>query len=764
MCAGAPSDMRDKLNLRMASEYKFLSRSGCLKIHDVDDAQNFKKLMEALDALRISYEDQERIFKLLAAVLWLGNISFEVIDNENHVEVVIDEASRSAARLMGCKVKDLTLSLSTDRNQSDMPQNFTLPQAIDVRDALAKVVYTSLFSWVVEAINRSLEGDKKHTGRSISVLDTYGFESFQKNSFEQLLINYADERLHQHFIRHLFKLEQEEYEYEGIDWKKVEFIDNQGCLDFFEKRNVGIISILDEASNTSESTDLIFANKIKQNSSSYLSFNGERGGAFRVRHYAGEVRYETTGFLEKNRDLLQSDNIRFILSCCNNFGSSESDSAKQSVGTKFKGQLFKMIQQLENSKPHFIRCIRPNAKQLPGMYEKDIVLQQIRCGGVLEMVRISKSRYPTCMTHQEFANKFGCLLSKNTPCQDPLSVSLAILQQYHVLPEMYQLGYTKLYFRAEQVGVLEKLRQEVMQGTYKVENGCSVHRDFHELMSGIVTLQSFVRGENSRRGRNVLKKSSHQLAPRSPDEHLTAAVHIQSVIRGWLARRYFNHLQSWKSSALDSPKTRRKSRSRVSEVKDMPQENLQILPSNVEELQKLVMKAEVSLSQREQENSTLRDQVRQFETRWSEHEIKMKSVEETWQRQMASLRKSLGAAKKSLAADDDDSEDDTPRTQNVEFGNNSNTVNELAKELEQKKRNFEDDAKAIAEVKLGNMPYPKQIEEYKRVKLRFDTWKKEYKNRLRETRAKLGKGVNGEAGGSDKRARQSWWGKLSKRY
>lgn len=764
MCGGAPSDMRDKLNLRMASEYKFLSRSGCLKIHDVDDAENFKKVMEALDALRISYEDQERIFKLLAAVLWLGNISFEVIDDENHVDVVVDEASRSAARLMGCKVKDLMLALSTNRNQ-----NFTLPQAIDTRDALAKFVYTSLFGWVVEAINRSLEGAlQKHTGRSISILDIYGFESFQKNSFEQLLINYADERLHQHYVRHLFKLEQEEYEYEGIDWKMVEFVDNQGCLDLFEKKTVGIISILDEASNASESSDLIFANKIKQNPSSYLSFNGERGGAFRVRHYAGEVRYETTGFLEKNRDLLQSDNIRFILSCCNNFGSSESDLDKETVGTKFKGQLFKMIKQLENSKPHFIRCIRPNAKQLPGMYEKDIVLQQIRCGGVLETVRISKSRYPTCMTHQEFASRFGCLLSKNTLCQDPLSISVAILQKYRVLPEMYQLGYTKLYFRAEQVGVLEKLRQEVMQGVYKVENGFSVHRDFHELMSGIVTLQSFIRGENSRRGRNVLKKPSHQLAPRSPDEHLTAAVHIQSVIRGWLARRYFNHLQSWKTSALDGPKTRRKSRSKVSEVKDISQENLQILPSNVEELQKLVMKAEVSLSQREQENCALREQVRQFETRWSEHEIKMKSVEETWQRQMASLQKSLGAAKKSLGADDDDSEDNTPRTQNpdenmcVEFGNNSNTVDELAKELEQKRRNFEDD---IVDVKSGNMAYSKQIEEYKRVKLRFDTWKKEYKNRLRETRAKLGKGVNGEGGGSDnKRARQSWWGKLSKRY
>ncbi|KAI3703863.1 hypothetical protein L1987_74059 [Smallanthus sonchifolius] len=721
MCAGAPSDMRDKLNLRMASEYKFLNQSGCLKVHDVDDAHNFEKLMEAMDALRIPHEDQERVFKLLAAILWLGNISFEVTDHENHVTVVIDEASRSAARLLGCKMNDLTVALTTHKNETLM-----LQQAIDTRDSLAKFVYTSLFSWLVETINRSLEGDKKLTGRFISILDTYGFESLQKNSFEQLLINYADERLYQHFIRHLFKLEQEEYELEGIDWKKVEFVDNQCCLDLFEKKHVGLLSTLDEVSNDSEATNLTFVNKLKQRLSSTLQLIDEKG-AFRVHHYAGEVQYESTGFLEKNTDTLQSDTTLFLSSCCKNFLIDELtslDLGKQTVGTKFKGQLFKLIQRLENSKPHFIQCIRPNAKQLPGMYEKDTVLQQLRCNGVLEAVKMSKSRYPTRMTHQEFANKFGCLLADNTRCQDSLSTSIAILQQYRVLPEMYQLGFTKIYFRADQVSALEKLRQQVMQGMYKVENrflGGRVVRDFRELMSGIVTLQSFIRGENSRKC-NV---SSHQLAPKSLDK-LTAVVHIQSVIRGWLARRYFSHLCRWKKSAQKGI---------------MSQENIPILPSNVEELQKLVMKAEVSLSQKENENSVLREQVRQFEAWWSEHEIKMKTMEETWQRQ-TSLQKSLSTAKKSLGAGE--SGNDTSGTQNP--------IDNLANELEQNRQNFDEDAKAVIERKMS---YPTQIEEFKKVKERFETWKKEYKNRLRETKAKL---VNSEGG------KQSWWGKLSKRY
>ncbi|KAL8239242.1 hypothetical protein R6Q59_015809 [Mikania micrantha] len=728
MCAGASSDLRDKLNLRMASEYKFLNQSGCLKVHDVDDASNFKKLMEAMDALQISHEDQDRIFKLLAAILWLGNIAFEETDHENHVTVVIDEASRSAARLMGCKINDLKVALSTHKNQTLM-----LQQAIDTRDALAKFVYTSLFSWLVKTINISLEGDKELIGKSISILDTYGFESYQKNSFEQLLINYAEERLHQHLVRHLFKLEQEEYESEGIDWKKVEFVDNQGCLDLFEEKTMGLLSTLNEVSNDSEATSLIFVNKLKQRLSSTLGFDNEKE-AFRVHHYAGEVQYESTGFLEKNKDALQSDTILFLSSCCRNFLSNESnlsDLNKQTAVTKFKDQLFKLIQQLENSKPHFIQCIRPNAKQLQGMYEKDIVLQQLRCNGVFEIVKMSKSRYPTSMTHQEFANRFCCLLSDQTRCQDSLSTSVAILQQYHVLPEMYQLGFTKIYFRADQVSVLEKLRQQVMQGIYKVENQFlhgRVVRDIRELMSGIVTLQSFIRGENSRKC-NVLTKSSNKLAPKSHD-NLTAVVHIQSATRGWLARRHFSHLCRWKKLTNGDPKTRQKG----------------IMS---QELQKLVMKAEVSLRQKEHENTSLRDQLRQFEARWSEHEIKLKTVEETWQRQTASLQKSLSAAKKSVGTGkpgDGTSGTPTPR------GNNGGLVDNLANEFEQKRQNFDKDAKAVVERKMS---YSKQMEEFRKVKERFEMWKKEYKNQLRETKAKL---VNTEGG------KQSWWGKLSKRY
>ncbi|TYH39127.1 hypothetical protein ES332_D12G160200v1 [Gossypium tomentosum] len=196
---------------------------------------------------------------MLAAVLWLGNISFNMIDNENHVEAVADESLINVAQLIGCETVDLNLALSTRKmrvGHDNIIQKLTLSQAIDTRDALAKSIYACLFEWLVEQINKSLAVGKRRTGRSISILDIYGFESFGRNSFEQFCINYANERLQQHFNRHLFKLEQEEYIQDGIDWAKVDFDDNQDCLNLFEKKPLGLLSLLDEESTFPNGTDI----------------------------------------------------------------------------------------------------------------------------------------------------------------------------------------------------------------------------------------------------------------------------------------------------------------------------------------------------------------------------------------------------------------------------------------------------------------------------------------------------------------------------
>ncbi|KAJ1408494.1 P-loop containing nucleoside triphosphate hydrolase [Sesbania bispinosa] len=839
LCAGSSSRLKESLNLRAASEYKYLNQSDCMTIDGVDDAKKFHQLTKALDTVQICNEDRELIFKVLAAILWLGNISFQVTNSGNHIEVVDDEANwdslgffampygqkktlkwftvTNAALLMGCSSKELMEALSTHKIQSDkdtIAKSLTLRQAIDTRDALAKFMYGSLFDWLVEQVNKSLVVDKKCTGKSISILDIFGFQSLQKNGFEQFCINYANERLQQHFNRHLFKLEQEDYESDGIDWTKVDFVDNQECLDLFEKKPLGLFSLLDEESDFPKASDLTFANKLKKHLDANPCFKGERGRAFGVRHYAGEVLYDTNGFLEKNRDTLSSDSIQLLSSCdcellqlfSKMFNQSQKqpnspfhidalDSQNQGVGTKFKGQVFKLMHQLESTTPHFIRCIRPNTKQLPGIYDDDLVLQQLRCCGVLEVVRISRAGYPTRMTHQEFSRRYAFLFSEANISKDPLSISVAVLQKFNIPSEMYQVGFTKLYLRAGQIDALEDKRMQVLQGIIGIQKcfrGHQARSYFRELKNGVATLQSFIRGEITRRKCRVVMKSSITIYSKKLEE-IHAIILLQSVIRGWLVRRDSSHMNKLRKDH-ENAKPRRKSRVKLPELKDLSKELVQNLPSALAELQKRVYKAEVIVEQKEEENNELREQLKQSEKKRDEYEAKMKSMEEAWQKQMASLQMSLVAARKSLASDNAtvqpvrhdlvsprgyESEDATSMGSRTpggstpikfsgslsvsDIGRHANgtltTVSDLMKEFEQRRQIFDGEVRALNEVKPSQSANTNSMEELRKLKQRFEGWKKQYKVRLRETKSKLLKSGNSE---TDK-SRWTWWGKLGSR-
>ncbi|KAL3840520.1 hypothetical protein ACJIZ3_025111 [Penstemon smallii] len=749
--------------------------------------------MEALEIVHVNKQDQDSVFAMLAAVLWLGNVTFTEVDSENHVEPVIDEGLTNVATLIGCNIEELKLALSTrnmrvGKRNDTIVQKLTLAQAIDTRDALAKSIYSCLFDWLVEQINKSLAVGKRRTGRSISILDIYGFESFERNSFEQFCINYANERLQQHFNRHLFKLEQEEYIQDGIDWAKVDFEDNQDCLNLFEKKPLGLQSLLDEESTFPNGTDLSFANKLKQHLDSNPCFRGERGKAFTVSHYAGEVTYDTTGFLEKNRDLLHLDSIQLLSSCTCHlpqaFASSMlthsekpivgalhksggADSQKLSVTTKFRGQLFQLMQRLENTTPHFIRCIKPNNFQSPGSYSQGLVLQQLRCCGVLEVVRISRSGFPTRMSHQKFARRYGFLLLDHVASQDPLSVSVSILHQFNILPEMYQVGYTKLFFRTGQIGVLEDTRNRTLHGILRVQSCFRGHQarcHLKELKKGIATLQSIVRGEKARKEYAILLLK--HLASISIQKHIKArrcrkkfkrlgeaSTVIQSVIRGWLVRRCSGDIGLLQFGGK----------------KGNEAEETLVKASFLAELQRRVIRAEATLREKEEENDILHQRLQQYESRWSEYEVKMKSMEEVWQKQMRSLQSSLSIAKKSLAFDDDskrnsdasvNGNEETESSWESNGGGRSSTglsvIGRMAEEFEQRSRVFGDDAKFLVEVKSGQVDAMSldPDNELRRLKQMFEGWKKDYGTRLRETKVILNK-----LGNEEDKVRKKWWGK-----
>ncbi|KAL5224325.1 hypothetical protein ABZP36_010964 [Zizania latifolia] len=807
LCAGAPASLRDKLNLKKVDEYKYLKQSCCYSIAGVDDAQMFRTVTEAMNIVHISKEDQDNVFAIVSAVLWLGDVSFTIVDNENHVEIVVDEAAEMVARLLGCSIEDLNLALSKRHmkvNNENIVQKLTLSQAIDTRDALAKSLYASLFEWLVEQINKSLSVGKRRTGRSISILDIYGFESFDRNSFEQFCINYANERLQQHFNRHLFKLEQEEYVEDGIDWAKVEFEDNQNCLNLFEKKPLGLLSLLDEESTFPNATDLTFANKLKQHLNNNSCFRGERGKAFAIRHYAGEVAYDTSGFLEKNRDLLHMDSIQLLAKCKSllpqifaskmlsqsdnlvpiPYRSTAADSQKLSVAMKFKGQLFQLMQRLENTTPHFIRCIKPNNLQLPAIYEQGLVLQQLKCCGVLEVVRISRSGYPTRMTHQKFARRYGFLLLEDVASQDPLSVSVAILHQFNILPEMYQVGYTKLFFRTGQIGKLEDTRNRTLHGILRVQSCFRGHQARHharERIRGVLALQSFVRGENARRMYSSLAR-----------KHRAATI-LQRNLKCWLARRYFINIR--KASVVIQSGIRgclvRRCAGNVDLLnvlrefeskKEAEGDQILIKASFLAELQRRILKAEATVREKDEENEMLHQRLQQYENRWSEYEQKMKAMEEMWQKQMRSLQSSLSVAKKSLALDETPRMSDSsveqswesngnhigsasqlvPRTVGREMNASLSVISRLAEELEQRSQVFADDAKFLVEVKSGQADASLNPDmELRRLKQNFDSWKKDFGSRIRETKVILNKLGSGNNESSPNSAKRKWWGRLN---
>lgn len=773
LCAGASPHLREKLKLKTADEYEYLKQSNCLTIADVDDAQRFHMLMEALDVVKISKEDQENAFAMLATVLWLGNIGFSMVDDENHVEVDLSEGVTNAAKLMDCEVSNLMRALSTRTCKEGIEcsvQKLTLSEAIDTRDALAKSIYSSLFDWLVEKLNISLDVGKGFVGRSISILDIYGFESFNRNSFEQLCINYANERLQQHFNRHLFKLEQEEYSQNGIDWNSVDFVDNIECLNLFEKKTGGLFSLLDEESALLKATDITLANKLKQQLSGNACFKGERGGAFRICHFAGEVLYNTMGFLEKNRDFLHSDCIKLLSSCSSQLPclfarmhnqqhnpvtplqKLHGTAVENNIGTNFKGQLFKLMQQLESTTPHFIRCIKPNDQHLPGSFDNDLVLRQLRYCGVLDVVRISRSGYPTRMTHQQFAERYGFCLLRDTASHDPLSVSVNVLQHFNALPDMYQVGYMKILFRSGQIASLEEARHRTLQGILCVQKhfrGLKARRYFQEIKHGVVTLQSF--------------------------------------IRGCLERENFSRLKCSKISKTGRAKANSGPDPKLLEFVDTNKEQPQVPHAVVEDFQKQILMAETELRIKEEENLTLKQQIQEYETNRADYEAKMKSMQEMWQKQMTSLQTSLTAARKSLAADEKqsqpgryetspsnryfDSEDamsdfptpeSTPAKQSHAPAailprnpdNTWNTVNHMVKEFEQQKKVLEDDARFIIEVKSGQShSNTNPDEELQKLKARFTSWKKDYKVKLRGTKIELQKLSGSELA----KTRRKWW-------
>lgn len=472
------SELEDKYQLTsQILDYKYLSlTSGSVSL--VDDTRDFRTLREAFTIMEFSELEVESIFLCLAAILHLGNVDF-ISWNSEQANFSADSRIDLIAKMLGVKEDDLSSNLLRPKARAGREYVQKLRKAGEVKntiDAFAKHLYEKVFQLIIVRINKSLLATETSDENFIGVLDIAGFEIFDINSFEQLCINYTNEKLQQFFNHHSFILEQSEYLREDIQWEFIDFgLDLQPTIDLIEtKRPMGVLEILNEQCILPGASEETFIDKLLESwgNGEHKNFrpNKVRSG-FIIDHYAGLVEYNIDNWLQKNTDPM-SDNILSLLPSSSNkfiselFSDDEHLTQKlgktpklKTVSQKHKEQLSFLMQQLESTEPHFVRCILPNLSKRPNKFDKELVLHQLRCNGVLEGIRIARAGYPNKMTFEEFFNRYSILNSNGVVFTKNLKTnSEIILKRIQLDPEVYKIGITKLFFKNGILGKLEELR------------------------------------------------------------------------------------------------------------------------------------------------------------------------------------------------------------------------------------------------------------------------------------------------------------------
>ncbi|CAN6327466.1 unnamed protein product [Urochloa humidicola] len=548
LCAGPSEDIK-RYKLADPSSFHYLNQSTCIKLEEINDAKEYLATRSAMNTVGITEQEQEATFRVVAAVLHLGNISF-VKGREVDSSLLKDEKARfhldAAAELLMCDRGNLENALI--KRKINTPEGVITttvdPNSATVsRDGLAKQIYSRLFDWLVNRLNASI-GQDTSSDRLIGVLDIYGFESFKTNSFEQLCINFTNEKLQQHFNQNVFKMEQEEYNREQIDWSYIEFVDNQDVLDLIEKKPGGIIALLDEACMFPKCTHESFSQKLYEKFRNSKRFSKPKLSrtAFTIQHYAGEVTYQSDHFLDKNRDyvvvehqeLLNASKCSFVSGLFPSVLEENTNASKSSIATRFKWQLQELMETLSSTEPHYIRCIKPNNNLKPTTFENINVLQQLRCSGVLEAIRISCAGYPTRKIFHDFLSRFRILAPEVFMERNNEKISCQkILDKIGL--HGYQIGRTKVFLRAGQMAELDARRTEVRSKAARaIQSRFRTHvarEQFLVLRKTSISFQSFVRVILACKIRLFLRKQA-------------AALHIQKSYRCYFAWKSYSELRS----------------------------------------------------------------------------------------------------------------------------------------------------------------------------------------------------------------------------
>ncbi|KAG0301227.1 class II myosin [Dissophora globulifera] len=481
-CKAAPSNYQEQFGMTGPASFLLTNKSGCLTVDGIDDVQDFAETLQAMRVIGLSQQEQDEIFRMLAVILWLGNIQFAE-NNEGYAEITDSEVVAFIAYIMEVDaellIKTLTIRVVETQRGGRRGSIFESPlnceQAGAVRDALCKAIYNNLFEWIVSRVNVSLRQRGAHA-YTVGVLDIYGFEIFEENSFEQLCINYVNEKLQQIFIELTLKTEQEEYVRERIQWTPIDFFNNKIVCDLIEERRPpGIFASMNDAVATAHADSNAADNSLVQRLNG-LSSNPHfesRGASFLVKHYAGDVMYQISGMTDKNKDVLSKDILTMIASSANQFLASlfpepvDTDNKKRppTAGDKIKASAGLLVQNLMQCTPSYIRTIKPNSNKSPTEFDVKMVLHQVKYLGLCENIRVRRAGFASRQTYEKFLERFYLLSPKTSYAGeytwqgDPKSGVERILKDTSVASEEWQMGTTKVFIRhPETLFALEHLR------------------------------------------------------------------------------------------------------------------------------------------------------------------------------------------------------------------------------------------------------------------------------------------------------------------
>jgi myosin heavy subunit/alpha-tubulin suppressor-like RCC1 family protein len=598
---GSNAEEKELYQLGSIKTYRYVKNSADVKVMGHDDADEFRHFKAALTTLMVNDDTQQQLFSLLAAVLHLGNIRFT--GGEKAAVGNVDKV----ALLLGLEPKTLSTNLivktvSVQGKVTEIP--LKQAEARDVLDALSKTLYGNLFQWLMVRINMSLRktgGDrlqsaieeqskrshgKENEAKFIGVLDIFGFEVFEKNSFEQLCINFANEKLQQFFTQHVFKKEVELYVAEGIDFSDINFTDNQPVIDLIEKKPVGVLLLLDEQCLFPRSSDATFLQKLEsahRKTASFAKPHAKAQNSFVVKHFASNVTYDVTGFLEKNKDRLP-DNVETAIKSSSNslvqelfspilFGGGEDEDDKGSgarrgssrgmaganafLGSKFKVDMNNLMSTLNKCSPHFIRCIKPNSMKEKNFFMPELVSHQMQYLGVLNSIEIRTAGFCWRMAYEEFYKRFAiCVPAGEGPAEpteaeeataDWQSLSLQIIENIWAQEKIaskfgadrnyqLQMGKTRVFMRKPLSQALERLREFALQDMDKaavlLQSVWRMHigvLGWAAFKVGVTRFQAAVRARKDKQGF---------------DHHRSAITTLQNRAHTWLLTRWFDEIRS----------------------------------------------------------------------------------------------------------------------------------------------------------------------------------------------------------------------------